>query len=351
MKRILSILLVIALAVLGLTSCELLEKIPGVENILDMLPGGDEHVHEFGEATCTAPKTCECGETEGEPLGHNYVDGTCSCGATDPNYVPPHTHTFIDGMCECGESDPNYVPPHEHNFVDGMCECGESDPNYVPPHEHNFVDGMCECGESDPNYVPPHEHNFVDGVCECGESDPDYVPPHEHNFVDGKCECGEMDTSEPKTYVLDALEDLETMTAGTKADGETEVVGADGFFTVHYSAKTKVDVASSAKTFSDGYYATQRLNMGGGTSIGDTVKNAVEFTTDETATVTIWWVCAGNGREIEIFDAEGNVVYTTEGSEKNGLYLTTIELAEGGTYYLGCSEGSNYYYKIKVTVG
>ena len=67
---------------------------------------------------------------------------------------------------------------HEHNFVDGKCECGETDPEYVPPHEHNFVDGKCECGESDPNYVPPtHEHVFVDGKCECGEEDPNYVPP------------------------------------------------------------------------------------------------------------------------------------------------------------------------------
>ena len=45
--------------------------------------------------------------------------------------------------------------PHEHNFVEGKCECGETDPNYQPPHEHNFVEGKCECGETDPNYQPP----------------------------------------------------------------------------------------------------------------------------------------------------------------------------------------------------
>ena len=47
--------------------------------------------------------------------------------------------------------------PHEHNFVEGKCECGESDPNYVPPHTHNFVEGKCECGESDPDYVAPEQ--------------------------------------------------------------------------------------------------------------------------------------------------------------------------------------------------
>lgn len=25
------------------------------------------------------------------------------------------------------------TPPHEHNFIEGSCECGETDPNYVPP--------------------------------------------------------------------------------------------------------------------------------------------------------------------------------------------------------------------------
>ena len=112
-----------------------------------------------------------------EPLHeHNFVDGKCECGETDPNYVPPHEHAFVEGKCECGEIDPNYVAPHEHAFVEGKCECGEIDPNYVAPHEHAFVEGKCECGETDPNYVAPHEHAFVEGKCECGETDPNYTP-------------------------------------------------------------------------------------------------------------------------------------------------------------------------------
>ena len=43
-----------------------------------------------------------------------------------------HTHDFVDGKCECGETDPDYVAPHEHSFVDGKCECGETDPDYKP---------------------------------------------------------------------------------------------------------------------------------------------------------------------------------------------------------------------------
>lgn len=37
--------------------------------------------HEWIEATCEEPKTCEkCGETEGEALGHSWIEATC----TDP---------------------------------------------------------------------------------------------------------------------------------------------------------------------------------------------------------------------------------------------------------------------------
>ena len=53
--------------------------------------GETECVHEWAEATCTAPKTCSlCGITEGESLAHSWSDATyeapktCSgCGATE----------------------------------------------------------------------------------------------------------------------------------------------------------------------------------------------------------------------------------------------------------------------------
>ena len=92
--------------------------------------------------------------------------GMTACGLIPTPENPP----------EQGGENPD---PHQHNFVEGKCECGATDPNYQPPHEHNFVEGKCECGESDPSYQPPHEHSFVDGKCECGESDPDYKPEPE----------------------------------------------------------------------------------------------------------------------------------------------------------------------------
>lgn len=52
--------------------------------------------HEWNEASCTEPKTCRiCGITEGEPIGHNYIDGYClECGAEDPDYVDLYTIGF-----------------------------------------------------------------------------------------------------------------------------------------------------------------------------------------------------------------------------------------------------------------
>ena len=72
-----------------------------------------KHAHSFADATCTAPKTCKCGATEGDALGHSFVEGKCECGAEDPNYVPPHEHKFEEGKCACGAEDPNYVAPDQ----------------------------------------------------------------------------------------------------------------------------------------------------------------------------------------------------------------------------------------------
>ncbi len=159
--------------------------------------------------------------------------------------------------------------------------------------------------------------------------------------------------AEGDSYVLEAS----TLTAfsKTKADGETEVAGTDGYFTLHWSTGSKVD--SSKKTFEDDYYSEQRINFGGKTQWGDYgVKNGLEFTTESPVDVKIWWVQAGGkdgkaNRANIIFDKDGNVVAQDNGAEKgNGeIVVSTISLDKAGNYFLGTNEGGcNYLFKIEV---
>ena len=71
------------------------------------------HTHSFSAATCTTPKTCSCGATEGDANGHNWKDATCSdpkictvCGTTSGLTAG---HNFSNGKCTtCGKADPDY---------------------------------------------------------------------------------------------------------------------------------------------------------------------------------------------------------------------------------------------------
>ncbi len=40
------------------------------------------HTHNFSAATCTAPKTCSCGATEGDVNGHKWIEANCTTPKT-----------------------------------------------------------------------------------------------------------------------------------------------------------------------------------------------------------------------------------------------------------------------------
>lgn len=152
--------------------------------------------------------------------------------------------------------------------------------------------------------------------------------------------------AEPVTNTLDTTADLTAFAQGVKADGDNETAGTNDYFTLIYSAKTKVD--GSSKTFEDGYAATQRVNFGGAVS---TEKNAVKFTTESPATVKVWWAQGGDdSRQMGILNSAGTMVAVTEGTyTKNSPYISTFELSEAGTYYLGGATNNNYIFKVEVT--
>ena len=87
--------------------------------------------HEWKDATCTAPKTCDlCGETEGEMLAHTWVDATCEtpktcsvCNATEGDALG---HKWVDATCEtaktCSVCQKTEGEKLDHKWVDATTE-------------------------------------------------------------------------------------------------------------------------------------------------------------------------------------------------------------------------------------
>lgn len=87
------------------------------------------HKHEFADATCTLPKTCECGTTEGEPNGHSWKDASCTnpktcriCNATEGE---PKGHDWKSATCTapktcktCSKTEGNKT---SHSVSIGIC--------------------------------------------------------------------------------------------------------------------------------------------------------------------------------------------------------------------------------------
>lgn len=74
--------------------------------------------HNYSEATCTESKTCAtCGKTKGEPLGHDFQNGSCTrCNEADPDWTNTGSQGLAyevrdDGVClitgigTCTDSD------------------------------------------------------------------------------------------------------------------------------------------------------------------------------------------------------------------------------------------------------
>ena len=149
-----------------------------------------------------------------------------------------------------------------------------------------------------------------------------------------------------KKYTFEGTE-LEAAAAGKYTDGQAVTAGTDGYFTLYMSAKTKID--SSDKTWEDGYACKQRVNFGGKADVAN-MKNLVSFKTSNAAKVKVYWVEGGDdNRQIAIFGSTGDVVTKTEvTAAKNAAVVSTLELADAGTYYLGGLENNNYIFKIEV---
>ncbi len=154
----------------------------------------------------------------------------------------------------------------------------------------------------------------------------------------------------PKEYVLDTTTDLNPAAQGDFTDGESAQAGTSDFFTLYYSAKTKID--GSDKKFDNGYSGSQRINFGGKLDMS-VPKNAISFTTKYASSVEVCWVEGGDdNRQITIVDKDGNEAFTSDETlAKNAACVSKIELPDAGTYFLGGKENNNYFFMVKVTDG
>ena len=99
------LMLVICLVAFSFASCEQLDVV--LDEVMDKIPFLPEeeptHEHTFANATCTAPKTCECGATEGEAAGHDWAEATCAIAKTCKtcNEVSglPVGHNWVEATC------------------------------------------------------------------------------------------------------------------------------------------------------------------------------------------------------------------------------------------------------------
>ena len=263
-KSIVLLLLTLTVVLAFATSCDIVNTITG------HFP--DEHVHTFADATCTSPKTCECGATEGEALGHNAIEvfgkaPTCTepgqtnfvycdvCGEnlSTAEEIAPLGHTFVEGKCECGAEDPNYVAPHEHSYTTVV-----TDPTCT---EAGFTTYTCACGDTykaDEVAALGHKHTtvvtaptcteagFTTYTCACGDTyKADEVPATGHKFINGTCTvCSEVYV--PTTVIGDwtlvtELKDGDRVLIGVAAYGKllsAEKVSATSYYNkgVNYSA-------------------------------------------------------------------------------------------------------------------
>ena len=249
------------------------------------------HTHVWSDATCTEPKMCECGETEGEALGHDMV--------TDAAKAPTCTETGLTEGSHCSR---------------------------------------CDAATTAQEVVPVIDHSYAEGVCSvCGASDPDYVAP----LPEG-------------TYVFESSK-LDAAAAGDFADGTVVkvddyfslILGAKS--KIDSSSKTWKEEDWGELAYKSG----QRLYLGGKTST--TANAIVFTTSKAATVTVWWVSNGepnedGTGsRPIGILDSEGNILaQDTTGVAKNALYISTFEIPAAGTYYLGNMVDNNYFFKVEV---
>lgn len=144
--------------------------------------------HEWAEADCNDPKTCQkCGATEGEELGHDYAEADCEnpktcsrCGKTRGDALG---HSWKPADCDdpeiCENCQTTRGEALGHIFPDYMdCEnppvCGNCGIASAEAKPHTWTDATCTapktcsvCGVMEGEPAP---HSWADATCDAPKS-------------------------------------------------------------------------------------------------------------------------------------------------------------------------------------
>lgn len=173
------------------------------------------------------------------------------------------------------------------------------------------------------------------------------VSPENVNDAEGEILMASSVSAGDGEYVLEMSDVESILTQDPNNNGRIIKAGTDNYFELLLSEKTKIN--ASEKTFIDNYIGTQRFNFGAKVS---TEKDAIKFTTQGAASIKIYWACGDVDvdRQITILNSAGSSVdITEEVLKKNDPYISTLNVTEAGTYYLGATPKSNYIFKVIVT--
>ena len=261
------------------------------------------HEHVWADATCTAPQTCECGETQGEALGHDLAD-------------------VAEKAATCTEDG--------YNAHKACSRCDYTQGKEVVKAAHTLKYTVVLPTATTPG------HTTV--VCEACS---DYSVVY-----------GDVSVMTEGTYVIDPnAEGLAGTASGTYKDGQVYVHG--GVFEMHMSAKFRVD--GSNKATINGTVLQGRLNWGGKTQFPENggIINGIVFTTADETTVRIYWVQGGDDhRQVALYNLAGEIVAQSDNqtAAKNDPCYSELTVP-AGTYVLGNVINTNYFFKVEVEVG
>ncbi len=112
--------------------------------------------HQWADATCTQPKTCEkCGETQGEALSHTWGEATCTapktCSVCNATEGEPLEHSWIPATCteasHCVVCKTTTGEAKGHIWTDATCDraktCLSCHAEEGTPLGHNWAEATC----------------------------------------------------------------------------------------------------------------------------------------------------------------------------------------------------------------